>query len=466
MQLTTELLLLSATLSVLATEADAIEANVSEAITINPNREARHSGGRHCPILPSLASADASSPPTQHKILSSDGASEDFFGFSVAISGDTAIAGAFRADDEIKGLDAGAAYIFSRTGNVWQPRAKLTALDGRANDTLGGNVAIWGDTAVVGAIGHDGNGNNAGAAYVFERSGDAWQQQAKLMASDGDADDAFGQNVAIFGDRIVIGAPHDDDKGDGSGSVYVFTRNGENWEQQAKLTARDGLTGDLFGISVALTHDTILVGADLHDERATNAGAAYVFVQSGNKWVQQAKLTAADGAETDIFGVRVALSGDTALISARRDDDKVMGVDAGSAYVFTRRGTTWHQQAKLVAPDGDVDDRFGRDVALNKDTALIGAMHQDDRGDNSGAAYVFKRAGTSWTLLTKLTAHDGASGDLLGWSVAMSHNNALIAAVRNDDHGNESGAAYIFDFDDQNLPTIPCNIEKGMTPND
>lgn len=390
--------------------------------------------------------AFAATPVEQQKLVADDGASEDFFGFSVAISGDIAIVGSFKADDEVRGVDAGSAYVFTRSGTIWRQQGKLTAIDGAANDTLGGNVALSGETAVAGAIGHDENGDNSGAAYVFTRSGAIWRQQAKLTAADGAEGDAFGQSIAIHGDTMVIGAPHDDDKGDGSGSVYVFTRTGTTWCQQAKLTAADGAEGDLFGISVALSHDTILIGADLNDERALDAGAAYVFTRLGDDWIQQAKLTAEDGAETDIFGVRVALSNDTALISARRDDDEVMGVDAGSAYIFTRTGTTWGQQAKLTAPDGTADDRFGRSVALIGGKALISAMHQDDQGDNSGAAYVFERSGNVWKHQTKLTAADGESGDLFGWSVAMSHDTAMIAATRNDDKGNESGSAYLFDL--------------------
>ena len=201
----------------------------------------------------------------------------------------------------------------------------------------------------------------------------------------------------------------------------MFTRIGTNWQQQAKLTADDGADGDLFGISVALSGDTILVGADLHDEIAPNAGAVYVYTRSGNSWSQQAKLTAADGSETDIFGVRVALSDDTALISARRDDDEVMGVDAGSAYVFVRSGTSWVQQEKLTAPDGTADDRFGRSVAVMGDTALVGAMFRDDKGKNSGSAYLFERNGKTWVYKAKLTAADGADDDVFGWSVAISN---------------------------------------------
>ena len=172
-----------------------------------------------------------------------------------------------------------------------------------AGEEFGGKVALWGDTAIAGVMRDDDDvkGVDSGSAYVFTRTGSRWSQQAKLTADDAAAGDALGWSIAIEGDTAVIGAPRDDDKGKDSGSVYVFTRTGSDWQQQAKLTALDGKPGDLFGISAALSGDTILIGADLNDEKAPNAGAAYVFTKTGNRWHQQAKLTAADGADTDIF---------------------------------------------------------------------------------------------------------------------------------------------------------------------
>jgi len=307
---------------------------------------------------------------------------------------------------------------------------------------------LSGNTAVIGVIRDDDDvkGKDSGSAYVFTRTGTHWSQQAKLTTKDASEGDSFGWSIGISGDIAVIGAPRDDDMGKDSGSAYVFTRTGSTWSQQAKLTAQDGTEGDVFGISIAIFGDTILVGADLNAEKGVNAGAAYVFTRSGSTWSEQAKLTAADGAEGDIFGVRVALQDNTALISARRDDDDVMGVDAGSAYVFTRVGTTWTQQVKLTAPDGAADDRFGRSVALTADTALIGAMFQDKQGKNSGAAYLYKRSGNTWSLQTQLTAADGAEGDVFGWNVALFGQTALISANRDNDKGKNSGSAYIFDI--------------------
>jgi hypothetical protein len=404
-----------------------------------------------CLLLSFLIPAYAATQLKQQKLLAHDGAPEDFFGFSLAISDDIALVGSYKSDDGVMGIDEGSAYVFTLIDNVWHQQAKLVASDGKANDTLGGNVALFGKTAVLGAIGHDKNGENSGAVYVFNHLGSTWVQQTKLTAVDGTKGDAFGQSIAVSDDIIVVGAPHDGDEksnGKGSGSIYVFNRTGATWAQQAKLIAPDSEEGDLFGISVALCDDTIIVGADLNDEKAINAGAVYVFTRTGTQWRHQAKLMAADGAKTDIFGVRVALSGDTALISARRDDDDVMGADAGSAYVFTRTKNVWHQQAKLTAPDGAEDDRFGRSVALSGDTAIISAIHQDDKGANSGSAYVFTRTDNTWSHQANLSADDGASGDLFGWSVALSNGKAIIGAPRNDDKGNESGSAYIFKIED------------------
>lgn len=393
--------------------------------------------------LSSLIASCTISPSKQTKLLSSDRGGNDYFGYSVAVSGQTALVGAYKNDNE-GGVDAGAAYIFVATETGWQQQAKLVANDGTRDDTFGGNVALNCEYAVVGSRGDDDTGKDSGSVYVFKREGDTWQQLAKLIAEDGAAGDAFGQAVAISNDYIIVGSPHDDDFGNSSGSSYVFRRNGSSWYQEAKLTASDGAEGDVFGISVSVSGEHILVGADLNDEIAEDAGAAYVYVRSENGWVEEAKLTALDGSETDIFGVRVALFDETALISARRDDDARMGVDAGSAYIFARQDRKWIQQAKLVAPDGVADDRFGRSVALFDDTALIGAMFTDDAGENSGSAYVFSRSKNSWTASTKLLADGGSADDVFGWSVAIGRDHMLVGATQHDAGVNKAGAAYIF----------------------
>lgn len=392
-------------------------------------------------------SVSASPHAEQIKLVANDGLANDFFGYSVALSGDTTVIGAYKIDDE-RGEDVGAAYVYTREATGWKLQTKLNASDGAAGDTFGGMSTIEGDTAVIGVIRSDDAtiGEDTGAAYVFTRSDGKWRQQAKLTANDSAKGDALGWSIGISGNILVVGAPRDDDKGEDSGSVYVFTRSDNIWRQTAKLTADDGSEGDVFGISVAISGDTILVGADLNEEKGFNAGAAYVFTRNGDTWKQQAKLTADDGAEGDIFGVRVALEDDTALISARRDDHQDIGVDAGSVYVFTRAFTKWSQQAKLIAPDSKADDRFGHSIALAGDSALIGAMFQDSKGENAGAAYLYTRTGTTWKFKTKLTASDGAAGDVFGWAVALDGDTAVISANRDNDKGENAGSAYIFDM--------------------
>ena len=377
-------------------------------------------------------------------LVADDVSANDFFGFSVALDGNTVVIGAQGDDDN--GDGSGAAYVFTRPEAGWIQQAKLTAEDGAAGDQFGGSVALSGDMALIGARRDDDNGDESGAAYVFTRSGNSWSQHAKLTAADGAAGAEFGYSVALSGDTAVIGAARDDDNGDDSGSAYVFTCSGTEWSQQTKLTATDGAEGDVFGISVAFSGDTAVIGADLDDDKGENSGSVYVFTRSETGWRQQAKLTATDGEAVDIFGVRVAISGDTALIAARRDDDDVNGVDSGSAYVFVRSGTSWSQQAKLTAGDAEAGDMFGYNVALSADTAVITAAMADDKGANSGVAYVFTRSGSDWIQQAKLTAPDGAADDVFGWSVALSGKTTIIGAPTSIFAlPGGAGSAYVFE---------------------
>jgi hypothetical protein len=288
-------------------------------------------------------------------------------------------------------------------------------------------------------------GTSQNTAYVFTRSGTTWSQQAKLVPADGAAGDSFGWSVAISsdGNTAIIGAYGDDDKGSDSGSAYVFTRSGTTWSQQAKLVAADGAAGDYFGNSVAISSDgnTAIIGAYADDTK----GSAYIYIRSGTTWSQQAKLVAADGAAGDYFGNSVAISsdGNTAIIGAYYDDTK------GSAYIYIRSGTTWSQQAKLVPADGAAGDSFGWSVAISSDgnTAIIGAYGDDDKGANSGSAYIYIRSGTTWSQQAKLVAADGTAGDYFGISVAISGdgNTAIIgASYKTDSAGSNHNIVYVF----------------------
>jgi hypothetical protein len=298
-----------------------------------------------------------------------DGRPGDWFGVSVALSGDIALVGAPFAGQ------AGAAYVFVRDGSHWTQQARLSAHDGAPGDWFGRSVALRGNTALVGAWYKN---THIGAAYIFVRTGRHWTQQAKLTASDGVAEDYFGTAVALSGDTALVGAVG---KNDGAGAAYVFVRRGSRWRQQAALTARNGVAEDTFGSAVALAGNTALVGAGFAHKLA---GATYVFVRDGSHWTQQAELTARDGTMQDWFGWSVALGDNTALVGAWYKQKHT-----GAAYLFVRTGTRWTEQAKLTARDGIVDDHFGGSVALSGGTCLVGAGFKN-RG--TGAVYVFGTA--------------------------------------------------------------------------
>jgi predicted ribosomally synthesized peptide with SipW-like signal peptide len=394
-------------------------------------------------------------PRTQRaKLTAADGDKNDRFGHvALADDGDTALVGAV-FDEDPNGNDAGSAYVLERSGGSWSQQAKLAPADGDPEDTFGSSVALAGDgaTALVGADrDEDPAGTASGSAYVFVRSGGTWSQQAKLTAADGDSGDVFGTSVALAdgGDTALLGAQGDEDPHPGGlvGSAYVFVRSGGTWSQQAKLAASDGDSADFFGTSVALADsgDTALVGANGVEvgSNGASAGAAYVFGRSGGSWGQQAKLIAADAEGADTLGDSVALADDGEIALAGASGD-----GAGSAYVFGRSGGSWSQQAKLSATAGGLG--FGESVAMNDDgtVALFGASFESDpNGFRAGAAYVFVRSGKGWRQRAKLVAADGDPVDDFGQEVALADDGrtALLGAPGDDNpNGEDAGSAYVF----------------------
>jgi predicted amidohydrolase len=391
------------------------------------------------------------------ELTASDAAAGDAFGDSVAVSGNTAVVGASFSNDA-GGINSGSAYVFVRNGSTWSQQAKLTASDVTADDLFGRSVAVSGDTVVVGAYRDDDGGVDSGSAYVFVRSGNTWSQQAKLTASDGAADDLFGRSVAVSGDTVVVGSYLDDDGGVNSGSAYVFDRNGTTWNEQSKLTASDAAERNWFGVSVAFSGDTVVVGASLQSYYREGTGSAYVFVRNGTGWVEQAKLSGSDADWTDYFGRSVAVFGDTALVGA-----PVVEGGGGSVYVFVRNGATWSQETKLTAPT--VGARFGTSVSIFGDTAVVGYPFEGQDMGNPGAtaigsAYVFKRSGSAWNQEAKLMASGLANrrDDGFGVSVAIFEDTLFVGAPRSINvSGTNSGSAYIFELACDATYSLPGN---------
>jgi 6-phosphogluconolactonase (cycloisomerase 2 family) len=395
------------------------------------------------------------------KLTSSDAAAWRFFGESVAISGDKMIVGA--SWDNANGYNSGSAYIFEQESGVWKQVAKLTASDGAVSDYFGSSVAISGDRAIVGAYGDDDKGASSGSAYIFEEESGVWKQVAKLTASDGAVSDYFGSSVAISGDRAIVGAYGDDDKGYESGSAYIFEKDSsEHWQQVDKLMAPDGYTMDYFGYSVAIDGDTAIVGAKYDDDKGSSSGSVYIFKKDvmSETWLEVYKLTALDGEAVDMFGESVAISADRVIVGARGDDDK--GLEAGSAYIFQEvNPKDWQQVAKLMASDGSAEDYFGKSVAMSGDKVIVGAYGDDDLDLSSGSAYIFQKDSSgTWQQVAKLTASDGAKEDYFGSSVAISGDDAIVGAYGDDDLGSYSGSAYIFQYND-----LIANAESmALTP--
>jgi hypothetical protein len=371
---------------------------------------------------------------------------QDHFGYSVATDGTIAVIGA-RSDDTTDGTDAGSAYVFERDGTRWMLRDTLTASDGGPFEYFGGSVAVDGATVFVGAEWVDVGGHpDAGAVYVFTRSGNDWTEQLKTFALDAADFAHFGSSVDIDGDWAAVGAKWADTAGGlQAGAVYVYRRIGGVWFEWQKLTAGDGTGDDELGIAVGLDAPTLVAGAHRDRTPGTDMGSAYVFeADEDGTWTEQQKLIQPLGGSFDFFGGSVSVSGDTAVVGASGINDGSI-VGAGSAFVYVRAGGTWSLQQELSDPHPATDDHFGSSVALRDGVVVVGASHDDDApaGADGGSAFVFVRSGATWTLETTLTAPDGVAGDRFGAAVALD-DSIVVGAEFHDTAVDGAGVAYAF----------------------
>ena len=346
----------------------------------------------------------------EQEVTASDGAARDYFGYSVAVNGPTALVGA-PLHQVGSNTTQGAAYVYTETNGVWSQTAELTASDGAVNDLFGYSVALNGATALVGAPFHYvGSNTQQGAAYVYTEANGTWSQTAELTASDGAAYDHFGYSVAVSGPTALVGALyHQVGSNADQGTAYVYTETTGVWSQTAELTASDGAGYDNFGWSVALDGATALVGAPYHQVGSNvRQGAAYVYTETNGVWSQTVELTASDGGSNDTFGQAVALNGPTALVGAPQHQVGSTTLQ-GAAYVYTETNGAWSQTAELTASDGAGDDLFGYSVAFNGPTALVGALnHQVFSNSGQGTAYFFGSADLGLVLSTPVTVAPGA----------------------------------------------------------
>jgi LPXTG-site transpeptidase (sortase) family protein len=365
--------------------------------------------------------------------------------------------------------DTGAAYVYTYNGKAWLLEATLTPKDAQAGDTFGVAVAISGSTILVGATGvalEDPNDTNkdikdAGAAYIFTRSGGSWVQQAKLTAADSAKDDTFGSAVAIYQNTAVVAAPTKNlPPLMEVGAVYVFKNGGgKEWGQQAKLLPSDPFLGDYFGSSVAIYGNRIAIGAIQNNPIGKSGpGKAYIFKRDGQVWRAETMLKADSGRSGDSFGNSIALYNDTLVVGALHADPNLGAgrvTNAGMAYVFQRSGSDWEESATLNAIDSQYFDHFGQSVDIYSNVIVVGADGATQAGNSkSGAVYVFQKEKGAWNLQTRAVTDPTSEGDLFGRSVAISRDwFAAGASGRNPGAITGAGEAFLNRLGTVQLPS-------------
>ena len=354
------------------------------------------------------------------------------------------VTGTYGSDTEVKTdyiyvdvPNANEFKLFPSEGEPWEPV------------NFGESVSIFGRYAIVGAPYEGANGN--GAAYIFEKNGTSWNEVTKLTVYGG-TNRFFGQSVAISDKYAIVGAPGNQSR---IGAVYIFEKDGSSWNEIDRLSASDGYTNDNFGFSVSISGDHAIVGAQGH---YYSYGAAYIFEKNGTSWNEVAKLSADAPRIYDQFGQSVSISGNYAIVGAYREE-------YGAAYIFEKIGSSWNPLPKLTA--SDVTARFGQSVSISGGYAIVGAYADNDKGSGAGAAYIFARSDTGWSEVTKLTASDGAAGDSFSYNaVSISGACAIVGASGDDDNGNYSGSAYIFQNMDGSWEQVAKLTAGGGVAND
>ena len=374
---------------------------------------------------------DGSSWIQSQKLSANDGDWADNFGYSVSLYANQALIGA-RWDGD-NGFKSGAAYIYRYDGSNWSQAKKLIASDGQARNNFGNSVSLSHNRALIGSVYGSGNNSSSGSAYIYDFIDNDWVESKKLIANDGKTGNEFGHAVSISSGKVLIGAYYNDVHG----SAYVFDYIDNQWEQSEKLNSSEGSAGDWFGSSVSLFGNRVLIGAEGDD----SLGSAYIFEYDGQNWILMQKLNANDGIPGDGFGFSVSLNEDRAIIGLGPNSD-------GAAYIFEYIGNQWIQTQKLIGSDVSFGDRFGYSVSLYGDRALIGAFGDSGLVYRSGTAFIFEFNGSTWSQTDILTADDASQEDLFGYSVSLFSDRALIGSYKDDDDGSSSGSAYVFDYVD------------------
>lgn len=350
----------------------------------------------------------------------------------------------------------GSAYVFEKSDGVWQEKCRLTARDSSISAQFGYSVSVSGDYILIGAFRDPENGIQSGAAYIFHRdSSGEWKEQQKLVPSDGSAYDEFGTSVSLWGDYAIIGAPFDHINSVETGSAYIFKRDSSAWVEAAKLVASNSAGKyPKFGISVSIYGNYAIIGAYSDEEFESHPGAAYIFYDNGANWVQQAKLNASDVEMNHLFGHSVSIYKDYAAVGS----SQARTATNGAAFIYHRKDTTWTEEAMVEGSSSFYNIDFGLSVSMDGDYLVVGAPDEDTNGNHSGCAYFFKRDGLNWREHAKIIASDGGELDMMGWSVFIEGDQVLCGAFRQ-----ETGVVYIYSgfatgISEPGNPALPDNF--------
>ena len=381
-----------------------------------------------------LLVATGASAQTFETEVVADGDFEDDFGRAIGVSGDTLAVGAPSDNEGV--ADTGSVHVFVHQGSTWVLQQELLGSPPGPGSELGAALAVQDDVLIAGARGQsDGNwtqpGFHRGAALVFRREAGVWAQEAFLQPAAVAAHDQMGFAVGLDGDVAVAGAPFADPAGEQSGRVWVFRRVAGLWTEEASLVAPDGAAGQRFGMSVALSGNTLAIGAAGAAGTAPEAGAVYVYVHGGSGWALQQKAVAIDGQRGDRLGESVALDLDTLVAGAPRRDVAGQG-NAGALAVFTRTAGVWQQQDWLSSPTPHAVDNLGTAVALQGDLVVAGSPDVDAAQPMGGAALLWQRSAGDWSLLSTLLSPLTTPGDACGVSVALDGDRCASGTIWRD----------------------------------
>ncbi|WP_428267655.1 hypothetical protein [Haliangium sp.] len=404
--------------------------------------------------LPDATPAPDAGPPPgfdfPERFAALDSGSRNWFGYSVDISGDVIVVGApfydLLAGGEVLEPSIGAAYVFERDGTSWKQTARLSGSTVDTSSMFGWSVGVDGDLIAVGAWGQEAAGSQVGTVYVFERNATTWEETAILEPLSGDDQTRFGQSVSVSGNRIAVGAPNitDVDDNDPVTPAYVFEKSGQNWNG-VRVEPTDDPRDSWFGYSVSLSGDTLVVGAPADKTHGRGSGAAYVFEVNGANWNQVARFDDANGEIDDYFGRDVAVDGNVIAIGVEAGG-AVTALNQGMVVVYENDGTGWSESARVQASDPDVDHRFGFSVDVYQGIVVVGAHRDDEVAIDAGSAYIFRKQSGQWEEYSKLISYGFRSGDQCGAAVAMDGTSVVLGARFADEAGTDSGSMYVFEM--------------------